>query len=298
MTLEIFTNQAKVNIKDLVLEEPQRPLNLPFSPERDLTGVDWNGIKEDFRSRSDEESWEECAELVKAVKIFYPQRISELGNGLKRTVGFLTAKVASMDQGDFEPDPEVGMGTLDEVATARIICPENLEDLHQSYQNLWGKELNFLEYLLAREEEESSIPTFLFNLILAFPEPELRGYFQLNDRTRALFQNTIDDLKGKTDEYSSGNLVKTLALTRVLFPDSKPTISANDWQQMNERLEFLRSGAISSGYWTQFAEYAANMTLLAAEQVEITKEGLEIVMADTKGSFQKGTPSLPDVRRF
>ena len=84
---------------------------------------------------------------------------------------------------------------------------------------------------------------------------------------------------------------------KFLFPEktSELTLDPGAWDEMKKSLEYARPILQNQ---PGFARMAMVLKLLAAEEVKITENGLEIIMQKEEPEFKEETPPMPQTRKF
>jgi len=271
------TLRNNINIKNLAIEQPQRKEDY-FDAKKEVSNEDWDSMKKVLEYYYESNHDSDFFEIAEDMKIIFPERESELNlddvmwnemaRGLRNTGGYSI------------------------VRKARVLFPERLKSVYSLDDGDWGEIkhwcLEFDELYSGNFEDFIKKVRFAFYL---FPE----RIMELD------LENTMwDDAKKIIEEYRTKDIEKFvyyLAQAKLIFPNKvkRSTVEPEIWSLGREKLQNHRLG----NKWKSFAALAATMKILAAEQIQITDKGLEVLMPKSKKDFKtKTTESLPQTKKF
>ncbi|MDO8618643.1 MAG: hypothetical protein Q7R49_01720 [Candidatus Daviesbacteria bacterium] len=89
-----------------------------------------------------------------------------------------------------------------------------------------------------------------------------------------------------------------LAYAKIMFPEefSQLNLGKDFWSNARPKLQLVRDFGFTFEDWISFA---ASLRILAADEVQITENGLNLIMpVPSKPSFTSVIPALPEMRKF
>lgn len=277
--LESVTNPNRINIKDLVLEEPgEKFVVLPFDAEKEITQLEWDQAINSLQDYRDRNQWMYYARLAAPMKLVFPSRVSELNLDDEVVTGINER----LDEFKVKDKRKAGMFGLSIwfFKSVAILFPNGDWRRDEDWiKESWPKNRNNDISL-----HEALVVTF----------PEERPKIDLS-----LLQGDLDRLKQylRSSDYEyRTSYIRDAAKFRVLFQKQNLfNLDLGRWAVAKEDWKDIQRSTISSRD-IEFMETAAALKILAAQEVKVSKEGMEIIMYDP--SFQPPNPSLPEIRRF
>lgn len=293
--LEIL--ERRVNIKSLVLERPISRAGLPFDPERDLPESQRQRILAGLKEVHDGDLPGPLDWLAFMSDAFYAKMLFPPGFdaqlGLDNFAWYGIAEQFEREKGYLETYRDVSpLVFINIAASLKILFPQRFGELNDDNLNrIWTEAKKELE----TENEGGSDASFnqvhdFLDLILLFPDR--KSDINLDESLYLSAKRETEDTlqQGKWHDFVS------LALSlRLVFPErfTEIKIKTNDWQMMKEA---LKNSVEEKGWNSRNIALAAGMKILAAEEVKITDQGLEITMP--KPAFQRFAQPLPQIRKF
>lgn len=279
MILEVLEKNT-VNIKDLVLPQHEQSRGMVFDPLKEVTEDDLREIKAWLNLTKNDVSLDHriyIAEVVSSLKRIFPQRCDELGvdkNLLEILRGPLKFASTSIDR------------ALEHLTAIREISPQDFP--HFTSDSYWLRALGEIEHL---KDDPANLVLLrvMTDTQLAFPskDPIDTSFIELPDINRYLnFWRQSEDWSG---------FAEVGMRYRLISPDGFPQldIKQDDWLGMRKSLKKYRTNKL----WDVFAIHMMYMSVMTAEEIQITDKGLEVIMPPTR-SLSGPIPKLPLERRF
>lgn len=271
-------NPDRINIHELTIEDPEAQSELPFDPERDISAEDWAGMQDWLKTHCDDDN----ALMVHAVamEIVFPGRtndadvakriwkygIERLKNDKKDGGAWSDFCTCAYDMKILFPDKSREFG-LDEEAWQGVKHELNECRKYKLWESFF-KRAEAIKALFPEKVDE-----------ICLDEEALNGIVEV---TRKL---DVNDIVGVAYKAMHIKMVSPESMGKIAF-------SQKDWQGLFDWLEKQRSVKI----WFSFASQAAAMKILAAEEVKLTGNGLEINMRKPK--LDSGVPPVPETKKF
>ena len=273
----------RINIKDLTLEEPEKKRGLPFDPERDITEEDWEGMKNDTKKDRAEHMWYFFAKKVMSMNILLPEKMEELDLKNEETWQGMRDYLKKLLKEGSSSDHLVSYATA-----MKIIFPERFSEFY-----VGGEVWEGMKNRLNREREAANWWAFAIlalEMKILFPD---RSSEFLDDTAREGMEKLLKKMRSEKIWY---NYFQQAMQAKVLFPDRASDLYPDKtaWKEIKEHL--MRARTDSRG--ETFLEIAMHMKLLAAEEIKITDQGLEIIMPKENPEFKEETPPMPQTRKF
>lgn len=270
----IDLGERGINIKDLVIDEPQRSKVL-FDPKKEITEDDLQHFIEYFE-KFKKLSPQSSLELAAAIKIAKPEFLSrftldqdilndiaeDLEDTRKRKLWLLFAKSA---------------------VSVKILFPDLYKKLNLTEDDRLGMIqdvqtglgiLGFERYQLAGD------------IAILFPD----HLSSLNSQ-EDLWQGINSELS-KLEEQRLWSLFADIAVCRrILFPGKDTSLSEDIWLELMEKKSRIRKTS-----YKELSGLARDFTLLTAKDIKITKSSFEFTPQDP--SFSEAIPQLPERRKF
>ena len=118
--------------------------------------------------------------------------------------------------------------------------------------------------------------------------------YYIRYRTEKLWQNIQKELPYYADKGDWEIFSGLTAYAKVLFPDRNIAISKGRWDQMIDHLNKLKTDK----KWRDFSIMVMSLKILAAEQVKITEQGLEIGESREAANLKQQKQKRPERRQF
>ena len=280
-----MSNPERINIKDLTTEEPSKKEGLPFDPEKEITEKDWNVIRRNlglmFRGRKESHTsfdWPLFFSHIAAAKLLFPEKVNELG---------IDEHALEEMKQDLEGHP----GTI----ASFLVMDANIKIFFPGGKGIETEDFfSDAKKTLQRYRSQENWPYFAYYAMytaILFPNK----ISELNIDETA-WQGMIDSL-GHFRNMEWVDLFARLASEmRLLCPErtSELGLDAAMWQKIKELFDLYRS----EDKWIGILDLAKSSKLLAAEEIKITDQGLEIIMQREKPEFKEETPPIPQTRKF
>lgn len=284
MPIESHLNKEDINIQHLSLEEPERTEKLPFDADKEITADDWANMKEALVISRINTSRDDFVRIAKYMKLLFPERVSELALD-NNDWGAI-----KLDIDNYRPRSDNDKFFLI-ASAAKILFPERIKELGLDDQD-WEMIKWKMQNSYATRQWDKLLTEAEYAKLL-FPRHEF-GALLKDERTWEGIKKHIEGLK---NEKSNMVLFVGYASTaKLLFPSHAGEINfdKNTWDVVKKNLNFYREIHASS----TLAVYAAAMKIMAAEDAEITDEGIfEINMRKLKINLPEQKP-VPETKKF
>ncbi|MDO8618746.1 MAG: hypothetical protein Q7R49_02245 [Candidatus Daviesbacteria bacterium] len=303
----------QTNIGHLNLEELKTDSNSPFDFEKSINQNELGEIVEYteslFLPTIPKDKKDGGVSLLKDLAVLFPNRVQNLLSQdgfnavwlyLKDEVPTDRRIVRAMDNGRsvayLTPLRNVAIRYAKSLAAVRTLYPDRLGEFGiDSYwptlKSVLGKLLKPPIFVVDNYDAELSMMSRI-----AYPNrqvPEIKIQEGYTDEP-LLFQFDYLKEQKRWQEFS-----EKAAYTKVLFPKriEEMELDKDAWENMQSQLDGIkRDTRFSNTSWKDFVSMAANMKILAAQEVRFTDHGLELVMSQP--SFILPTPALPEMRKF
>jgi len=259
-----------LNIKDLIIETPQREQDFLFDPERDLTKEDWERMK----GKLSEDCGQDELFLLSEYMALFPEWKDELGiEGLYPEI----KKRFEEDWANKNVPFIVCMAAL-----IKRIFPGEGERIH--FNDPFWEDIRNYDW---NKDDSTKLASFLCQKYMKVIFPS----FDLDHEVEQGAKNDVT-LAEKDEDWEM--FAEQAALLKLFSKLGRRDVSRKAWDGMKNALaRFRDDGEIES-----FVNLASNMKILAAEEVRATDKGFEIIMQEKKKEFHPPAPSLPEVKNF
>ncbi len=273
--MSIDTLSGELNIKDMIITEPKKSVELPFNPEKEIFPEEWPSMLETVN-----ESWigtvdaESFWIFGKSIAMAFPKRFAfqDSPRWLEMTKQSFSQRIA-----------EAKWSELTHIASAaQLIFPEKKGEFDVSaYWDELRSTAKPLDLLVLFPTKRDEIAT---NEVLV----EITG--------------AIDNIKNKQSIHKGISLSNRFIELRLLFPNefAKRGISHDEWDIMKMELQQLREDEVAGRndwIWDDATQLICDMTVLSAETAAISDNGYQLVMSKSATSLDQN-PLIPEVRKF
>ena len=265
----------RINIHELTIEEPEKPSELPFDPERDITEED-RAKMEEWRKHHMKGNWQVVAEICAQEKI--------LGRAPELTESDWE-ELRDERENQFD---RLGYMSLAEKARNEAIAGRTPKLSEEQWENIRK----------SREKDRLTPPkkghhSFFANLITS--EAVLGRPPKLSE----------DDWKylsecREKNKRSIGSLIEILEAEAIL--GRKPILDEDDWSFLKTEWEKHRNDpAFDADFkfsWKSSLDIAACMAVISADKIKIPKGGGLELIYNKKSIRGSQTPPLPEIKKF
>jgi hypothetical protein len=267
MAIDSFSTD-ELNIKDMVIRAPETSTLIHFVPERDITTFQWECGKIELASRSKPENRVNYGELASSMLILFPERREELQllpfEELKEDLGLPHTRGLSVDE-------------------LRILYPENVtRELIRTYN---GRSFGAYEHLIRNTtqfwKEKSGYA--IFEAFVAFPE---KFETLKPNANKHIFSEAAQYYNDLGDWYNFASLKLAMKLLGM-----DPEVTSDEWNGMKTGLE-------KSSNQMRFMSLAAHMKMLAAKEIKMSPQGLQVIMPEDENQLVDVSPAVPERRKF
>lgn len=278
-----------INIKDVTLPSPERVRQLPFDPRHDIRSADLCELdhqRHNARATYDQQ----CNELTLAGIV----RLSAVLQLLKdqRATGYYADDVlwpALLRQ--VQQYRQIGEwhDFARHASAAKLLDPGRSADLQlddETWERLQTR-LDFDSRLYGANQEV--VAKLARNMKILYPRRQLRPHLNTIVRDGLLALLTSYRAIGAWKRYRCSALT-----VRLIWGQDKLAglLGEAEWKAMRDQLGVYRA----SSNWGEFADHALELTLLAAEEILITDQLVQVTLQAVP--FQEPLPPLPIIRRF
>ncbi|MDO8618658.1 MAG: hypothetical protein Q7R49_01795 [Candidatus Daviesbacteria bacterium] len=278
------TNIGALNLPELIHEDRS---GLPFDPYKDLTLEDWGKIKQGIHSA---ETLSDYITYRGQARILFPERENELGlsddiwSKIHVFLGIQTAEsIYSSARG------------VEMLANALLAFPKRAAEI-KVFSELIRSSKNH-HIMNSSRAGRFDVPTWVSDLALISPEdlPSYPGLEAYKQSQLEVFEDTFD---GRFSEAAYRSILPA-ARFRLVFPDHQLNISPEAWRVIREYFTYAKSREDTPEFnWRQKTNLFFSLKILAAEEVRITDQGLELVMPQAQAKLTEEVPALPEMRKF
>ncbi|MDO8618640.1 MAG: hypothetical protein Q7R49_01705 [Candidatus Daviesbacteria bacterium] len=293
--LETITDPKRTNIGNLHLEEPGKAVYPHFNAEEDISPQEWRLVSDSFSSIRREVLYGtgsggmlyldnlSNSSLLSAPGASYLLSLHDVDSDEVMWVFNTVTKQLIKDE-------EWGSGPLVSAYAYLNQIRSFFPDLESptikpaDWQN-WRFQLNTIQ----QDEDWDDFLSFGANMKLAMPS--VRFNTKKIEQAWNPIKMDLEDSAANANEYFTN-----ASKARIMFPEhfKEITIKKSQWEEAHNVLHNL----VNSQTPTDSLALAVSMQILAAEQLEITNEGLKLTMPKNEPQFQLKTPALPEMRKF
>ncbi len=275
----------RTNIKDLAVAEPKPLEGFPYDLDSCLTDEEWSGIKYDITwPLNFNNDFSDSVFLASRALIAFPKRREELPfrsfmELLPRTNTRSIIHLRKVKSAD-----------------VKILFPSDMDTL---YSNLSVRQdmipnPTFLRQVLEASvygKEDESISSVVFQAAMLYPK-NLDEIKNVENLKLYLTQRLEEDRKN--DDYS--NFARDGALLKLLYGKDMPKITEKDWLSLKNTYGAVKS---TMAPWDRksFLQFAANIAILAADEVKMTEDGLQLTHPQPQERFG-AVREIPERRKF
>ena len=273
--------EQQKDIEDLKIHEvgldEQEKEKLRFDPETEILDTDWQGMKDQLEQERKNGNWQGFAYLAMRMSILRPDQKTELNiddiawQGMRGELG----RILSRNWFDF----------ISLAMHMSILRPDQKAELNIDGA-IWKKMKNRLK----KRRNTNAWYHFAHQALCMFIlRPDQKGNLDIDDIA-------WQGMKGQLEQERNDRWWRftDLALSMfILRPDQREDldIDISAWRGMRNEIE-----QVQQNNWWNFADLAMSMTILSAEKVEITDQGIELVVK--KPDFRQKKAKRPERKSF
>ncbi len=262
----------RIDIHNLILEEPKQKDRYIFDTERDIRESDWQKLQHYLSWSEDDIHINHLGTILRSAKVIAPERFS--------TLKFVKPNLESTIRNDFD------------LFTCSYVFPELKDRASSDYISV--------EIEKALKIQEPLVFHYLIiSYVTHFPK-------RIGEITKTIDLNReLEKIPSEITKSNADSAVRHLALLKLLFSQSdfKPEISIRDWKLLSGLIGELRQNYIPfQGQPVRYEEeledfwdYLFSLKILAADKVTITNDG---IVLEEKKQFLTETPVQPEMRRY
>lgn len=258
-----------LNIHQLVLDEPVEGKSPTFDPRTDLTREDMLSMKESIDVSWKINFWDTLTSL-KDFAILYPDHVTK-DQVLQNTIKKLAHTT--------------GMW-YEYAAYLKVIAPESMKN-YKDIESMWGT----IKHSYATGEDRWLSITSKGRIL--FPD---RVVATMQDwQPQSITKKIQNDFASMSAIHRISGMATNMSALRIVSPDAfgRITIPSYFWEYARKELSHFKHGR----EWKRAVDLAANLTLLAAEDIIITPTEFRVVLPSLPFEPEKKNP-LPILRAF
>ena len=269
--LEQISNQPEQpdRLTDIVVEEPVEKKGLDFDVETEVSQEVWESMVANYKQNCEEDVWETALKMAYDLKIIFPERVGELGledkwEDMQEVCGLY------FDEGSWDDGAEMAI-------YLRELFPERFDELQ-----IDNHEVEILEdhcdYCDRGAWFVATISAANFKIL--FP-----------DKVKSLkLEYKWKNMLGEYYRMDQDQIARQAVNLKILFPDKASELGLEDkWKELKG--EYLK--ACQNERWWEVARLAAELKILAAKEIRITDQGVELVVGSNE-EFEDKTPPRPE----
>ncbi|MFH2104872.1 MAG: hypothetical protein ABII72_01410 [Parcubacteria group bacterium] len=285
---ELSRQPDEVRLQDLSLEMPEAKKELRFDPEKEISEEEWVNMKRKFELHCSmihtASTVDFAAATASDLSYVLPSRKDELHLEEHREAMIEASKeYVNVDNKNWYN----GAWLLSNLVN---LFPDHREKIlgEEYWENIKNEMDKSVEIAKDRPQVWSNVAKLATQLSILYP-----------DRRRELQVENYQNIILKSYKNScAGDWKEALEMAEyycTLFPDHKADLNL---EQKMPRMKELYKLAVEENSWSQAASTAYSLTVLSAEKVEITDQGLQLTMPGEKENFQQETPPRPERKEF
>ncbi|MDO8618749.1 MAG: hypothetical protein Q7R49_02260 [Candidatus Daviesbacteria bacterium] len=284
----ILESLNQTNIGSLNLEEPPKGPELLFDPKRDIKEDNWQLIVAFLKELGDFGilgvlNRYQAASLLKLFSADKLITLDGIDNGWLDVKFQLVKSKARLSVAD----NFLGMVNVASFRAAKILYPEKFTEVGLKEEDYPGFERSVRKQIKDNNAANPFIYSIVRDLKILFPNHEF-------DFDWEGLINEHPQVKYGVSAASAGSLARLLAGLRIVDENrfKKIAVTGLMWRNFHQH---LRNQTLIE---EEFTEMAANMAIIAAEEVVLTEKEFYLIPAKPKPSFTKETPPIPEMRKF
>lgn len=295
MIIDSVTDKSSIGVDRLTVPEPDERRELMFDPMVDISPEDWTAATKVLafvRKRCLEDAsgfnfgnWSNWSTLTRYLALLSPEMRDRIETDEEMEEKLFRVIENRGPQGRVQD----GSAFLHLAADAKILFPEHIADLKLN-QDAFQLAIDAITNDYGPAHNSSEFRAHLVEAAILFP-----------DRRRE-FPSLVPVipyiLKSELDWYRENGgwvvFASKLSTLRLVFPEEAEKISKTDWKGMREGLKTLTTSRVVHPLF----EYALNMFILAAKDVRILEDGLEINLGKQGEDMTEKIPDMPVKKAF
>lgn len=275
-----------LNIKSLVVPQPEAPVRLPFDPERDISNREWINITDLMKKSSGNIG--DFLEMGALVKIISPDRFSgieqqNIYHDPQSQKAIRESLIWNRHQDKLNPNPAFFIfGSY-----AKIIDPAFVDEFRDLTDKEWRQSLKTLRIFLSPK----------FGSKRSYLAQAKHMYEMYPDRFKEkvplkVFKEILDESKQWQIPYNWHNCAEMLADLKILCPEKVTELGLTPdlWKGLVTDLTRVRD----KNNLIALLRTAAQMRLLSANEIKVSDFGLELIFDRSL----KEPIQIPQMRRF
>lgn len=282
--MSVRSQEEPINIRDLAINEPPKKNELLFDPQVEITNQDLQGVVRLFEAFRDGANVpNSLLEIAASVKIARPDFLDRLEFNQK-----------SFDQIDRSlKGAEVSLWKLfsSSAVFTKILFPNRFKSLKvddvfgEMTQKLTERKSIIKSSALVFTTDVSDYYDFASHLAILFP-----GKFSLQPRDKE-WDEINESLASLNEKERLLFFARVARSRRILFPERDTRLPHHTWLELKNLIKELQKKPSRR----VLIELARDLTILAADEVKITEEGIELI--SNPQPFPVTQP-LPERRKF
>jgi hypothetical protein len=271
----------RMNIRRMQVPEQKKEQVRPFDPLKEITQGEWQKMRDELAIMREERDSQEYAQLGANMKILNPEEGFTIGRSTWAWEPLWNDLAHSKEE-------EMWEGFVQTAALMKIIDPsfsfplseKDKEDISQLWQT---KRDIYKLHELARAN-------------IFYPEGRRRW-----DRSEWEYYASI--ITNRQVDSSNWTFAQFASNLRLACPEYDLPLTGSDWVAMRGDLDSSRAALKQDPnddpdydqiFKNNFVNMAVYMTILAADRIEITDEGLQLINSPESKNLQTKVGAIPD----
>jgi hypothetical protein len=293
MALETFDN---INIQNLALEKPESRVDLPFDPERDITGEDWRKIMKYLNNnlmRNKKLLTDVSSSLLASIKLLAPDKISPYTLD-SRNWGVYKKEILESREGK----GATGLTySFNKERRAKILFPQYFSEI-----KLESLEITDLKNQCSGQKSSllwQQLAETLVKFKMLAPD-----HFAADINTEEMWPDLLRDAQAMRETMNDLDARHRfgwyLANLKLVFPQHarELPLDSQTWRQLRDTLDYYRNESADPNAEVTFASLAKDLKILSAYWASITDKGeVEIIMKAPQ-EYESTSRELPEQKNF
>ncbi len=291
MPLESFQN--RIDIKDLALDTPEQ-IGPIFDIEQVIKPADWSTAKINLYVYEKSEQWTSFLRLASYMKLCFPQRAPELEIYREAVPKIKKALLQLVNEGVFRDWGKY----IEEASHLKILFP----DIDIMTDQDWDEVQVAVDNAQIGYDTEMELETFAKYKILFTDRFEQLDQQKIFNAEK--WNNIAVRLNDLRNLHTWSRFVQLAVSAKLLYPNDKYNldITKEDWAGMKQWLEVFKEKLDQDSnkenyFWPPYMGMAGDMKLLSASKINITKDGIKVVM-NNEEVLSDEISNLPVLRKF
>ncbi len=286
--------EGELNIKDFVIPEPKKSIELPFVPQRDILFPAWGQMSDFFTHATGKMHFGEVSPLL----------FINLAANARLLAGEHSERVPKIDNVQWDiidrsllknQLEENWNGYIETLSAIRRFDPERaMNEKYTIDDERWDK----IKAHLDGHDTQETRDYFTLIAKLKIIDPQ-RQIDIPAERWKKLKDDFIFQKEREATFWDKPNLaLNILNDVKIINPAKLKTLSypTPDWTKIKQGLQRVPNSDDPLSVYG-YMHYAGTLMMFQAQEIDVTENGLELKMP-TSATEQSSNPTLPEVRNF